>query len=60
MFNFDGEKFLEKQPSTPITPLATELVLARSTEFGDIYAFPSLGDPLNAVPLPQLSSTARQ
>ena len=34
-------------------PIGKKLVLARSTEFGDIYAFPSLGDPLNAVPLPE-------
>jgi outer membrane protein insertion porin family len=34
-------------------PIGKKLVLARSTEFGDIYAFPNLGDPLNAVPLPE-------
>ena len=34
-------------------PLGKRLVLARSTEFGDIYAFHYAGDVLDAVPLPE-------
>jgi outer membrane translocation and assembly module TamA len=34
-------------------PLGKRLVLARSTQFGDIYAFNNKGDPLEAVPLPE-------
>jgi outer membrane protein assembly factor BamA len=34
-------------------PIGKKLVLARSTEFGDIYAFRYSGDPLNAIPLPE-------
>ncbi len=34
-------------------PLGKRLVLARSTEVGNIYAFNIHGDPLNAVPLPE-------
>jgi outer membrane protein assembly complex protein YaeT len=33
--------------------LSRKFVLARSTEFGEIYAFHSGGDPLDAVPLPE-------
>ena len=32
-------------------PIGKKLVLARSTEIGDITAFHSMGDPLNAIPL---------
>ena len=34
-------------------PLGKKLVLARSTEFGDIYAFRYSGDVLAAIPLPE-------
>ena len=34
-------------------PLGKKLVLARSTEFGDIYAFRYSGDVLDAIPLPE-------
>jgi outer membrane protein assembly complex protein YaeT len=34
-------------------PLGKKLVLARSTEFGDIYAFHYSGDLLEAIPLPE-------
>jgi len=34
-------------------PLGKRLVLARSTQFGDIYAFHFTGNPLEAVPLPE-------
>jgi outer membrane protein assembly complex protein YaeT len=34
-------------------PLGKKLVLARSTEFGDIYAFHYTGDLLDAIPLPE-------
>jgi outer membrane protein assembly complex protein YaeT len=34
-------------------PLGKKLVLARSTEFGDIYAFHYSGDLLDAIPLPE-------
>src|SRR5207245_8625801 len=34
-------------------PIGKRLVLARSTEFGNIYAFNYQGDPLQAVPLPE-------
>ena len=34
-------------------PIGKKLVLARSTSFGDIYAFNFKGDPLNAIPLPE-------
>jgi outer membrane protein assembly complex protein YaeT len=34
-------------------PLGKRMVLARSTEFGDIYAFHFAGDVLDAVPLPE-------
>lgn len=33
--------------------LSKRFVLARSTEFGDIYAFRFKGDPLEAIPLPE-------
>jgi len=32
-------------------PLTRKVVLARSTEFGDLYAFRFTGDPLQAIPL---------
>jgi outer membrane protein assembly complex protein YaeT len=34
-------------------PIGKRLVLARSTEFGNIYAFRFTGDPLEAIPLPE-------
>ena len=34
-------------------PLGKKLVLARSTEFGDIYAFRYAGNVLDAIPLPE-------
>ena len=34
-------------------PLGKRLVLARSTQFGDIYAFNYSGNPLDAIPLPE-------
>jgi len=34
-------------------PLGKRLVLARSTEFGDIFSFNWSGNPLDAVPLPE-------
>ena len=34
-------------------PIGRKLVLARSTEVGDIHAFNYTGDPLNAIPLPE-------
>jgi outer membrane protein assembly complex protein YaeT len=34
-------------------PIGKRLVLARSTEFGDIYAFNYKGDPFEAIPLPE-------
>ena len=34
-------------------PIGKKLVLARSTSFGDIYAFNFKGDPLTAIPLPE-------
>jgi outer membrane protein insertion porin family len=34
-------------------PIGKKLVLARSTELGDIYAFNYTGDPLAAIPLPE-------
>ena len=34
-------------------PIGKKLVLARSTEVGDIYAFNNHGDPLDAIPLPE-------
>src|SRR5271157_200794 len=34
-------------------PIGKKVVLARSTEFGDIYAFRYSGDPLDAIPLPE-------
>ena len=34
-------------------PIGKKLVLARSTEVGDIYAFNNTGDPLTAIPLPE-------
>ncbi len=34
-------------------PIGKKLVLARSTEFGDIYAFHFQGDVLDAIPLPE-------
>ena len=34
-------------------PIGKRLVLARSTEFGNIYAFNFKGDPLEAIPLPE-------
>jgi len=34
-------------------PLGKKLVLARSTQIGDIYSFNYRGDPANAIPLPE-------
>ena len=34
-------------------PIGKRLVLARSTEFGDLYAFRWSGNPLDAIPLPE-------
>jgi len=34
-------------------PLSKRVVLARSTEFGDIYAIDVSGDPLQSIPLPE-------
>jgi outer membrane protein insertion porin family len=34
-------------------PIGKKLVLARSTQFGDIYAFHNTGDPQTAIPLPE-------
>ena len=34
-------------------PLGRKLVLARSTQVGDIYAFQNTGDPLTDIPLPE-------
>ena len=33
--------------------IGKRLVLARSTQFGDMYAFQFTGDPLDAIPLPE-------
>jgi outer membrane protein assembly factor BamA len=34
-------------------PIGRRLVVARSTQFGDIYAFTNSGDALDAIPLPE-------
>jgi len=45
----DFLRFLARNAS--YYPIGKRMVLARSTEFGDIYAFNFKGDPLEAIPL---------
>src|SRR5579871_1010533 len=47
----DFMRFLARNAS--YYPIGKRMVLARSTEFGNIYAFNFKGDPLEAIPLPE-------